>query len=49
MLFEKSQETLNNLFAGKAEQQVVNIVTAQTAIIKGTVSVSEHAVALDGG
>jgi len=49
MLFETSQETLNNLFAGKAEQQVVYIVTAQTALIKAAVSVSEHAVALDGG
>jgi hypothetical protein len=28
---------------------VVYIVTAKTAIIKGAVSVSEYAVALDGG
>jgi len=40
---------LNNLFEGKADRQVVYIVTAQTTIIKGAVSVSEHAVALDGG
>jgi len=49
MLFEKSQETLTNLCLGKVEQQVVYIVTAQTAIIKRAVSVSEYAVALDGG
>jgi hypothetical protein len=43
------QENLNNLCAGKAEQQAVHIVTAQTAVIKGAVSVSEYAVPLDGG